>query len=87
MAVITKKDEKAQAVIARMSNPEDIEEFKELFKETYPDDYTKMMNTFMAEERKDKKRKGHPMPHPETYMSNMYKVAVKKKTDSETKED
>ena len=78
MAVITKKEEKAEAIIAKMGNREDVEEFKTLFKATYPDDYTKMMKTYIAEERTDKKGKGHPMPYPETYLSNMYKVAVKK---------
>lgn len=78
MAVIIKKEEKAEAIIGMMANKEDIEEFKTLFKETYPDDYAKMFKTFNAEERKDKKGKGHPMPHPETYLSNMYKVAITK---------
>lgn len=81
MAVITKKEEKAEAVIGRMVNKEDIEEFKKLFRETYPDDYDKMFKVFNAEERKDKKGKGHLMPHPDTYLSNMYKVALKKISD------
>ena len=49
MAVITKKDEKAKAVFEQMTNREDIEEFKTLFKNSYPDDYAKMMKTFLAE--------------------------------------
>ncbi len=61
-----------------MTNKEDVEVFKKLFKEAYPDDYTKMFKVFNAEERKDKKGTGHPMPHPDTYLSNMYKVAMKK---------
>lgn len=77
MAVVLKKDEKAKAVIGKMTNHEDIEEFKNLFKQMYPDDYAKIQKTYIAEERKDKKGKGHPMPHPETYLSNMFKVAKK----------
>ena len=75
MAVVLKKDEKAKAVIEKMTNPEDIEEFKSLFKQMYPDDFTKIQKAYLTEERKDKKGKGHPMLHPETYLSNMYKVA------------
>ena len=82
MAVITKKDEKAKAVIEQMTNREDIEEFKTLFKNAYPEDYAKIMKTFLTEERKDKKGKGHPMPHPDTYLSNMYKVAMKKNNET-----
>lgn len=78
MAVVLKKDEKVKAVIEKMSNPEDIEEFKSLFKQMYPDDCAKIQKTYLAEERKDKKGKGHPMPHPETYLSNMFKVAKSK---------
>ena len=78
MAVVTKKEEKAETIIGMMSNKEDVEEFNKLFKETYPDDYVKLFKVFNAEERKDKKGKGHPMPHPVTYLSNMYKVAMKK---------
>lgn len=76
MAVIIKKNEKAKAVIEKMTNPEDVEEFKSLFKQMYPDDFAKIQKTYLAEERKDKK--GHPMPHPETYLSNMFKVAKSK---------
>ena len=78
MAVITKKEEKAEAIIGIMTNEEDVEEFKTLFKKNYPDDYSKMFKVFNEEERKDKKGKGHPMPHPDTYLSNMFKVALKK---------
>ena len=78
MAVITKKEEKAETIIGMMTNKEDVEEFKKLFREVYPDDYVKMFKVFNAEERNDKNGKGHPMPHPDTYLSNMYKVAMKK---------
>lgn len=78
MAVVTKKEEKAETIIEMMTNKEDVEEFKKLFKEAYPDDYAKMFKVFNTEERKDKKGKGHPMPHPDTYLCNMYKVAMTK---------
>ena len=77
MAVVTKKEEKAETIIGMMTNGDDVEEFKKLFKEAYPDDYSKMFKVFNTEERK--------MPHPETYLSNMYKVAMKN-MNSQTKE-
>ena len=85
MAIVAKKEEKAETIFGMMTNKEDVEEFKKLFKETHPDDYAKMFKVFNAEERKDKKGKRHPMPHPDTYLSNMYKVAMKN-MNSQTKE-
>ncbi len=82
MATIMKKDEKFNAVWESMSNKNDINEFKEKFKEMYPDDWKKINATFKKEERKDTKHKGHPMPHPEKYLENMYKVGVAKHTQS-----
>lgn len=79
MAVIIKKSEKAKMVIDAMTNQADIEEFKTLFKKMYPDDYAKIEKAYRDEERNDKKGKGHPMPHPDIYLSNMYKVCIKKK--------
>jgi len=48
----------------------------------YPDDWKKLNANFNKEERKDTKHKGHPMPHPEKYLENMYKVGAKKHTQS-----
>ena len=78
MPVITKKDEKFQAVWNAMSNKNDINEFKDKFKEMYPDDWKKICANYNKEERKDTKHIGHPMPHPEKYLENMYKVGAKK---------
>lgn len=86
MAVILKKEEKAEKVIGMMTNPTDVEEFKKLFKATFPDDYAKIVKTYNAEERDDKKGKGHPMPHPDTYLNNMYKVAMKKRVVADKNE-
>ena len=80
MAVITKKDEKAMAVIEKMNNQYDEQEFKNLFKETYPNDWEKIIRKYQKEERKDVKGKGkgHPMPDPDTYLHNMYNVVRNK---------
>ena len=78
MSVITKKEEKFNAVWNAMWDKNDVNEFKEKFKEMYPSDWEKIKATYNREERKDTKHKGHPMPHPEKYLENMYKVGVKK---------
>lgn len=46
--------------------------------QTRSSDWEKIKATYNREERKDTKHKGHPMPHPEKYLENMYKVGVKK---------
>lgn len=81
MAVISKKDEKANMVIASMTDKQSEDEFKRRFKEMFPEDYVKIVKTYEKEERKTKKDKSHPMPHPDKYLSNMYKVAIKHLSD------
>ena len=78
MSVITKKDEKAAAILEKMTDRNNEQEFKDLFKTTYPDDWKKIIAKFRAEERADTKGKGHPMPEPDTYLHNMFNVAKKK---------
>ena len=78
MSVITKKDEKATAIIEKMTDKNNEQEFKDLFKATYPDDWKKIIAKFKSEERADTKGKGHPMPKPDTYLHNMYNVAKNK---------
>lgn len=77
-AVVVKKEEKVKAVFAAMDNPSDMHEFKAKFKQLYPDDWKRINDVFQEEECRVKKGKGHPMPHPEKYLENMYKVARSK---------
>ena len=78
MAVIKKKDEKAKHILSLIGDVHNEEEFKTLFKTTYPEDYALITKTYNKEERKDIKGKGHPMPTPDKYLHNMYNVAIKK---------
>ena len=78
MAIITKKDEKAERVLDAMQDTSDELEFKNKFKEMYPDDWDKINKTYIIEERKTKPGKNHPMPKPDTYLHNMYSVALGK---------
>lgn len=78
-AVIVHKEEKVANVFEAMSNIHDVQEFKDKFKAMYPDDWKRINATFNKEERDTKPGKTHPMSHPEIYLNNMYKVALKKR--------
>ena len=79
MAVIVKKEEKVNKIFDIMANVHDEQEFKDKFKQMYPDDWKRIISTYNKEERRDVKGKGHPMPQPEIYLRNMYKVGLKKR--------
>ena len=78
MAVITKKDEKVTLVMEAMIDKDSIQEFKDKFKEMYPEDWNKINKAYIKEERNTKSGKTHPMPHPEKYLENAFKVAKNK---------
>jgi hypothetical protein len=61
-----------------MSDKDDIQEFKAKFKDMYPKDWQHIISVYQKEERADTKHKGHPMPEPEVYLDNTYKIARKK---------
>ena len=77
-AVVVKKEEKVASVFAAMNDENDMNEFKIKFKEMYPNDWKRIISKYQKEERADIKHKGHPMPQPEKYLENMFKVARKK---------
>ena len=77
-AVVVKKAEKVNAVFEAMTNSNDMEEFKTKFKTMYPKDWARIQSVYLKEEKADTKYKGHPMPHPEKYLENMYKNAISK---------
>lgn len=79
MFVVAKKEEKVNKVFDAMPDIHDMQEFKNIFMEMYPDDWKRIISTYNKEEHKDTKGKGHPMPKPEIYLSNMYKVGLKKR--------
>ena len=78
MAVITKKDKKVASVLNAMTDKDSIQEFKDKFKEMYQDDWNKIKKAYIKEERNTKSGKTHPMPHPEKYLENAFKVAKAK---------
>ena len=77
-AVVVKKEEKVAKVFEALGDKISETDFIEKFKEMYPEDWQRINKVFKDEERKTKPGKTHPMPHPDIYMKNMYKVAVKK---------
>lgn len=77
-SVIPKKEEKVKAVFAAMQNIDDMDEFKNKFKTMYPSDWERVQKRYIQHERRDVKGKGHPMPEPEKYLSEMFKTHRKK---------
>lgn len=78
-SVIVKKEEKVNAVFEAMKNTEDMEEFKQLFKSMYPKDWERVKQRYNQHEQHNTTGKGHPMPEPEKYLANMFKVYHDKK--------
>lgn len=74
MAVFSKREEKIRTVFDAMTDIDDMDDFKVKFKEMYPNEWNKIWTTFKKEEEKTAEGKKHPMPHPEKYLENMYKV-------------
>ena len=78
-SLIVKKDEKIEAVFDALRDNITEEAFIAKFKEMYLKDWGKVQAKYAEEERKTKPGKTYPMPNPDVYMKNMYKVAVKKR--------
>lgn len=77
-SVIIKKEEKVTSVFEKIGINCSFEDFFAKFVELYPDDWERVQKIYRKHERKDTKGKGHPMPEPNVYMRNMYKVWQKK---------
>ena len=77
-AVVVKKAEKVHNVLSNMTDINSLDEFKNLFKTLYPKEWTNVCKVYQADKTADTKHKGTPMPHPEKYLENMYKVGLKK---------
>lgn len=77
-SVVPQKEKKVEAVFAALGSAHNEKLFIEKFKELYPKDWERINQVYQEHERRDNKGKGHPMPEPEKYLSNMYKVYSKK---------
>ena len=71
--LISRKKEKAFALFRVMGADDGEERFAELFRETYPGDWAKIVERYEDEERTSRPGKGHPMPEPEVYLREMYR--------------
>ena len=81
-SVVVKRAEKAKAVFELMGKDCSEQAFKENFKELYPKDWQRIIKVYNDHEKKDTKGKGHPMPNPEKYLTEMYKTYSKKTNSS-----
>lgn len=77
MSVVPQKEKKVEAAFKVLGDNHDEKLFIEKFKELYPKDWQRIVSIYNKHERKDTKGKGHPIPEPEKYLSNTYKVYVK----------
>lgn len=70
MNVILKVDEKVKSVIDTLQEDYSEDDFYTRFVEMHPEDYEKCRKKFLAEERKTKPGKTHPMQNPEKHIKN-----------------
>lgn len=73
-SVVVKKDEKVQRILVELGEDCSLLDFSQKFKEEYPNDWDKIKKVYQQHENRDEKGKGHPMPEPDKYLENMYKV-------------
>lgn len=74
MAVIIKKNEKIEKVIAELESNFTIDIFILKFKELYTNDWLKLEKTYAEHLDNNKKGKIQPMPNPEQYLKNALHV-------------
>jgi hypothetical protein len=77
-SVVPQKDKKVKAVFEALNGNHDEKLFAEKFKELYPKDWERIKRVYKEHESRNTRGKGHPMPEPDKYLSNMYKVYVRK---------
>lgn len=77
-SVVPSKDKKVQKVFEALGDGISEDSFKAKFKELFPKDWENIQRVYAKEERNTKPGKSHPMPEPEKYLSNMFKVFLKK---------
>jgi len=84
-SIVPKRAEKAMAIFSQLGVKCSEQDFKAKFKELFPKDWQRVIQAYKEHEEKDrnKKSKGHPMPNPEKYLSNMYKTYLKEVNSSE----
>lgn len=75
-SVIPKKKEKIEYLLKKYGSDITIEEFKIDFKKEYPKDWQNIKRKYNKQVviPKKKGKKAGPMPNPEQYLTNMYKV-------------
>jgi len=79
--VVLRKAEKLAAIDASLPPGSSPEAYADKFRETYPDDWQRIVSRYGKHERLTKPGKHHPMPNPEQYLLNMVNVFLKKKEE------
>ena len=81
--IIKNKDEKLKTVIGEMKVKFSISDFVSNFREKYPDDYEKLKERFLKDEKDTRSLdwKKHSMPDPDKYLGNALKDYAKHNSD------
>lgn len=77
-SVIIKKEEKLKAVFNEIKKEINEENFKNKFKEMFPEAWDRIIRKYNEYEKITKPNKSHPMPEPDRYLSNLYKTNIEK---------
>lgn len=80
MSVILNVDEKVQDIIESLEEGYAEDDFYDAFIRKYPDDYKKVRAKYLAEERKTKEGKTHPMQSPETHIKHALSSYLSRKS-------
>lgn len=73
-SIVVKKEQKVNHIFDLIGIDCSFIEFAIKFKEEYPKDRGRINKVYLEHEKRDMKGKGHPMPAPDKYLENMYKV-------------
>ncbi|WP_204190118.1 hypothetical protein [Mammaliicoccus sciuri] len=76
-SVVIKKQEKVEKLFNYYGLNISLQEFKDYFKSDYPKDWERIQKRYKEQvlNPREKGKKEGPMPHPEKYLENMYKVS------------
>lgn len=78
-SIIINKNEKVKKVFEVLNQISGEEEFITTFREKYPEDWQRILKRYDEHKRLRKKGKAYPMPEPNKYLGDIYKLYKNKK--------
>ncbi len=77
--LIRRKKDKIDAILSEYGIDITEESFIRLFIERYPVEWQRIQEQYQNEEKDTPPGKKHPMPHPNVYMKEMYRNAMRRR--------